>query len=174
VSCKKLVAKATDTKVLEIIGEGTGVFSTPSTGLTAAQFLADLGTALEAIEVGAGSKLYLILPANAAKTVFNLRDSGGMLVVNGKIGNVNIVATSAATADATLLDASAVAADSELAITRVSDQSTVRLDDNPTSGTYRYVSLWQNNLIMFLTERFFGASVLRSDGIAVISNMTTA
>jgi hypothetical protein len=59
---RKAVALATDTKFLEIISASTGVSSSPSTGLTAAQFLADLGTALQSVEVGANSKLYLILP----------------------------------------------------------------------------------------------------------------
>jgi hypothetical protein len=171
---QKAVAKASDTKFLEIVTEGTGVASSPSSGLTAGALYNDLLAALETIEVGAGSKLYFILPANIATKASVLRDSGGPFVVSGKIGNINVIPTSADTADGILLDASAVAADSELAITRVSDQSTVRLDDNPTSGTHRYVSLWQNNLMMFLTERYFGAAVLRPNGIAVISGMATA
>jgi hypothetical protein len=47
----KEVAKATDEKFLEIISESTGVASSPSTGLSAAQVLADLNTALQAIQV---------------------------------------------------------------------------------------------------------------------------
>jgi hypothetical protein len=171
---QKMVAKATDTKFLEIVTEGTGVASNPSTGLSSGALYTDLLFALEAIETGPNSKLYFILPASIAHKAFVLRDSGGPFVVNGMIGNIRVIPTSASTSDGILLDASAIAADSELAITRVSDQSTVRLDDNPTSGTYRYVSLWQNDLMMFLTERYFGAAVLRSDGIAVISGMTTA
>jgi hypothetical protein len=168
----KEVAKATDEKFLEIVSQSTGVASNPSTGLAAAQVLADLNTALQAIQVGVGSRLYLVLPMSVFHTVSLLRD-GGALVVNGMIGNVRIIPTSASISDGVLLDASAVAADSEIVITEVSRESDVRLDDNPTSGTYRYVSLWANNLQLTRTERYFGASVLRSDGIAVISNMTT-
>ena len=114
-----------------------------------------------------------MLPMSVFNTVSLLRD-GGALVVNGMIGNVRIIPTAAAISDGVLLDASAVAADSEIVITEVSRESDVRLDDNPTSGTYSYVSLWVNNLQLTRTERYFGASVLRSDGIAVISGMTTA
>ena len=49
---QKAISVATDVQFLEIVAEGTGVFSTPSSGLTAAQILADLSTALAAIEVG--------------------------------------------------------------------------------------------------------------------------
>ena len=172
------VAMASDTKFLEIISEGTGVFSTPSTGLTAAQFLADLSTALEAIEVGAGSKLYLVLPANSFKTVSNLRDAGGAIVVNGKVGAVNIIATSAQAAPGVpidygvLLDGSAVAADTDLVIPDTSRESDVIMQDDPTSGSHSYISLFQNNLTLFRAERYFGATVLRSNGIAVITNVT--
>jgi hypothetical protein len=169
----KAVAKASDEKFLEIVSQSTGVSSNPSSGLTAAQFLADLATALQSVEVGVNSKLYLILPVGVAKIVALLRD-GGPLVTNGMIGNIRVIPTAADTPDGVLLDASAVVADSELVITRVSNEGIVRLDDNPTSGTFRYVSLWGNDLQLTLTERYFGAAVLRSDGIAVISNMTTA
>jgi hypothetical protein len=167
------VALATDTQFLSILGDSTGVSSSPSSGLSAAQFLADLGVALQAVEVGVNSKLYLILPASVAKTVALLRDTGGMLVVNGQIGNIRVVASSAATSDGVLLDASAIAADSDLVTTDVVRQASLKMDDNPTSGTYQLVSLWQNNLQAMRADRFFGATVLRSDGIAVISSMTT-
>jgi hypothetical protein len=125
------------------------------------------------------SKLYAILPANVAKSVRQLRDAGGMLVVNGMIGDVRVIATSAETAPgvpidyAVLLDASAVAADSDLVTTDVVRNATLRMDDNPTAGSYQIVSLWQNNLQAMQAERYFGAAVLRSDGIAVISGMAT-
>ena len=58
--------------------------------------------------------------------------------------------------------------------TDVVRQATLKMDDDPTAGSYQLVSLWQNNLVCMRAERFFGAAVLRSDGIAVISGMTTA
>ena len=170
----KAVALATDTKFLQIISDGTGVASSPSTGLTAAQFLADVSVALQSIETGAGSKLYLVLPVNVWNAVSLLRDAGGALVVGGKIGSINIIATSAATADGVLLDASAIGADSDLVTTDVVRNATLKLDDNPTAGTHQIISLWQANLVAMRAERFFGAAVLRSSGIAVIANMVTA
>ena len=144
------------------------------TGLTAAQFLADVSVALQSIETGAGSKLYLVLPVNVWNAVSLLRDAGGALVVGGKIGSINIIATSAATADGVLLDASAIGADSDLVTTDVVRNATLKLDDNPTAGTHQIISLWQANLVAMRAERFFGAAVLRSSGIAVIADMVTA
>ena len=73
-----------------------------------------------------------------------------------------------------LLDAGAVAADSDLVTTDVVRSATLRMEDNPTAGSYQIVSLFQNNLVATRAERFFGAAVLRSNGIAVISGMVTA
>jgi hypothetical protein len=171
---RKAVALASDTPFLEVIGQSTGVASNPSTGLTPAQFLSDLRAALAAIEIGVASKLYLVLPVDVFKTVSLLSDGGSFLVVNNKIGPINVIATSAATADGILLDGSSIAADSDLVTTDVVRQATLRMEDNPTAGSYQIISLWQNNLVGMRAERFFGAAVLRSNGIAVISNMTTA
>jgi hypothetical protein len=179
----KGVARVCDEKFLEIVSQSTGITSNPSSGLSTAQFLDDLDDALQAIEVGAGSKLYLIVPVSVAKSLILLRDSTGpstkfslpdVTVNGGTIQGIRVVVTSAENfVDGILLDASAVAADGGVAITEVSNESILRLDDNPTAGTFRYVSLWQNNLQLTRTERYFGAVVLRSDGIAIITNMAT-
>jgi len=116
----------------------------------------------------------LILPASVFKTVAQARDSGGLVVIDGKIGTIAVIPTSAATADGILLDGSAVAAGSDLVTTEVVRNATLRMEDNPTAGSYQIISLFQNNLVAMRAERFFGAAVLRSNGIAVISNMTTA
>jgi hypothetical protein len=171
---QKKVALATDVKFLEIITEGTGVASSPSTGLTPSAFLTDLRTALAAIEIGVGSKLYLIVPVDVFKTISLLSDGGNLLMVNGKIGTINVVASSGATTDGVLLDASAVGADTDIVTSQVSNQSDVIMQNNPTSGSHQHFSLFQNNCTLIRCERFFGATVLRSDGIAVIANMTTA
>jgi hypothetical protein len=180
---RKAVALATDTRFLEVISASTGIASSPSTGLSAAQFLADLATALEAIEVGVGSKLYLVLPMSVAKTIVLLHDSAPstsftlpqMTVTGGTIQGIRVIVTSAATNDGILLDGSAIAADSDLVTTEVVRNATLRMDDaeNPTAGVYRLISLWQNNLQAMRAERYFGAAVLRSDGIAIISDMAT-
>lgn len=169
---QKMVALATDVKFLEIVTEDTGVASNASTGLTAAALLADLATALEAIEVGVNSRLYWILPASIAQIVPLRLYTAGIFTVNSMIGNIRIIATSAPTADGVLLDASAVAADSDIVTSQVSNQSDVIMQDSPTAGQ-AMVSLFQNNLTLVRSERFFGATVLRPEGIAVTTGMAT-
>jgi len=168
---QKAVALATDAKFLQILVAGTGS-SHASSGLTAARFLADLTLALQSIQTDTNSKLYLILPVNTYKAVVLLRDTGGMLVVNGRIGNITVVPSSGATTSGILLDAaSAVGADSDIATptARISKQATVVMQDNPTAGDTRLVSMWQNNWTLIRCERFFSAVVLRSNGIAKIT-----
>jgi hypothetical protein len=173
---QKAVAKATDAEFVKIISEGTGVASHPSTGLTAAQFQADLQAALASIvnQTLIGSKLYLILPVGVYNTVSLLRDGGPLIGPNGMIGNIRVIGSSGATTDGVLLDASSIGADSDLATTRLSDQDTVQMADNPTTGSpNRLISLWQNNLVEILAERFFGVTVMRPDGVALITGMAS-
>jgi hypothetical protein len=68
-----------------------------------------------------------------------------------------------------LFNALAVGADSDLVTTKISDQAAVEMADNPTSGDYHLVSAFQSNLTFILSERYFGATVLRSNGIALIT-----
>ena len=89
------VAMASDTKFLDVISEGTGVASSPSTGSTASAFLHDLNVALGHIKTGVGSKLYLIMPIHAFNTISLLRDNAGPMIVNNKIGNITVIPTSA-------------------------------------------------------------------------------
>lgn len=172
---RKAVAVASDAKFLEIISEGTGVASSASTGLSAAQFLADLNTALQSVELGINSKPYLIVPASVAKTVALLTNDGALLfpqmgVAGGSIQGIRVVVSTAATDFAVLLDGTAVAADSDIANFEVAREATIQMDDDPTSGETSLVSLWQANLVALRAERYFGAAVLRSSGIAVITD----
>jgi hypothetical protein len=173
---EKATAKATDAEFVKIISEGTGVASHPSTGLTASAFEADVQTALAAItnETLFGAKLYLILPVGVYNHVSLLRDGGPLIGPNGKYGNITVIPSSGATTDGILLNGSSVAADADIATTRISDEDVVQMSDSPTAGFPNHaISCWQNNLMHILTERFFGVTVLRSDGIARITAMTT-
>jgi hypothetical protein len=161
----KAVAKACDEKFLQIVSQSTGVASSPSTGLSVAAFLNDVHTALQSITRDAGGKLYLVLPIAVFDHVSLLRD-GAPLVVNGKLGSINIIPTSAEIPDGILFDGSAIAADGGVAITELSSQSDVELEDNPTAGSHRLISLFQNDLQLTRTERLFALAVLRSDSIA--------
>jgi hypothetical protein len=85
----------------------------------------------------------------------------------GTIQGIRVVVSSAATTDGILLDASAVGADTDVAVTDVVRHAKLKLDDNPTAGSFQLVSLWQDNLQTMRVEHYFGAALLRSTGVAV-------
>jgi hypothetical protein len=170
---QRAVAKATDAAFVQIIVAGAGS-THASTGLTAAQFMADMTTALSAIAIDVNSRLYLVLPTNTYKIVSLLRDTGGTLLTNqtpssGKLGAVTVIASSGATTTGVLFDASAVGGDSDIVTTAISRQAALELADNPTSGDFHLVSLFQNNLTVIRCERYFGAVVLRPNSLAAIT-----
>jgi HK97 family phage major capsid protein len=167
---RKAVAVATDNRFLRLLTEASDITSNESTGTDAASFVSDLQTALQAVEVGVGSMLYLILPMDVWKTVSLLRDSSGMLVQNGSIGIIRVVPSASATAGV-LLDATAIGADAGDAIFGTAREAVLKLDDEVTDGSSAYISLWQHNLVGLRVERYFGAAILRPSGIALINNI---
>jgi hypothetical protein len=107
---RRSCAVATDRAFLAALSSSTGVASSASTGMSASQFLADLDTALQAVTIGAGSKLYLIVPPAIWKTIALMRDSAGPVVVDGVISGIIRVLASDATDDTGyLVDATQVA-----------------------------------------------------------------
>jgi HK97 family phage major capsid protein len=175
---RRACALATDNAFLAAIAATAGVTSNASTGLTAAAFVSDLDTALQAVSIGATSKLYLILPPNVCKTVALLRDTGGplfpsMTVTGGTISGVRVIVSDAAEDTATLVDASQVASESDLIILDRSTHASLQLDDNPTSGAYQLGSLWQRNMVGMKAERMFGVELLRADAAALITGLGT-
>jgi hypothetical protein len=160
-----------------VLANGTGVTSNPSLGLTADAFAADLAIALEAVSVGANSKLYLILPPNVCKRVALLRGTGGFLypqmtVSGGTIQGIKVVVSDATENVGYLVDASQVATENDLIELRSAEHAALQLDDNPTSGSTNLVSLWQNGAVGMRAERQFGVELLRSDAVALITGMT--
>jgi HK97 family phage major capsid protein len=169
---RRACALATDTAFLAALAGCTGVASSASTGTGAAQFLADLDTALQALTIGAASRLYLIVPPSFWKTLLLMRDNGGPIMSNGTIGGaIRVVASDAATDTATLVDASQVAAESDIITLSEGTHAALEMDDNPTSGATSFVSLWQNNLVGLKAERTFGVEVLRSTAVALITDI---
>jgi HK97 family phage major capsid protein len=175
------VARATDSVFLNILESVSGVESNASTGLTAAQFTADLDKALHAVNLGANSKPYLILPASVVKHLAIVRDTSGALafpqlqVNGGSIQGIRVVISDSASTVAVLLDGSQIAAASESPIQlETAEHASVQLSDNPTAGDPEFTSLWQQDLKAIRAERYFAAEVLRSDSLALITAMSTS
>jgi HK97 family phage major capsid protein len=172
---RRACALATDTAFLATLAGSTGVASSASTGISAAQFLADLDTALQAVTVGANSKLYLIVPPALWKTIVLMRDNGGPVMSNGLIGGViRVVASDAATYTATLVDATQVATESDVITLSEGTHASLQMDDAPTDGAQQLVSLWQANLVGLKAERMFAVEVLRSEAVALITGISVS
>jgi hypothetical protein len=167
----KSVALATDLKFNQILVAGAGS-THASSGITAANFLSDLITALQSIQTDVNSKLYFIVPINTFKNLLLLQGTGGFLVINGKIGPITVLPSSGATTNGILFDAGAVGADSDMVTpdtSMISNEATLVMADNPTSGDTHIVSLWQQNWTAIRYERFFSAVVLRANGVTKIT-----
>ena len=172
---RRAVATKSDETFLDILAQTTGIASAASTGMSAAQFAADLASALDSLSYGADARLYLVLPPAAAKVVAFLRDANGtlypdMTVSGGTIAGIKVVVSNAAT-DAILFDASQIAANSDTIVIDASSQASIQLDDSPTSPQ-KMTSLFQSNMRAMRATRFFGAEVLRPEAVAVITGVT--
>jgi hypothetical protein len=169
---RRAVALSTDTIFLDVLSTGTGVMSNASTG----DFAHDLMTAAKAINLGASSRPYLILPPDSAKPIALEHGPSGLLfpqmgVTGGTIQGIRVLVSDAATTDAYLIDASQIAAQSDLIVLQPGDHAAIQMDDNPTAGAKSLVSLWQNDLTGLRAERTFGVEVLRSTAVALITGM---
>jgi hypothetical protein len=174
---RRAVATKSDETFLDILTQTTGIASAASTGMSAAQFAADLAGALDSISYGSDARLYLVLSPAAAKVVAFLRDANGTLYPdmsvtgNSSIAGIKVVVSSAAT-DAVLFDASQIAANSDTIVIEASSQASVQLNDSPSSGPQAMTSLWQSNMRAMRATRFFGVEVLRPEAVAVITGIT--
>jgi hypothetical protein len=91
-----------------------------------------------------------------------------MTVNGGSIGGVTIlVSGQLAAGTAVLFDATAIAAASENVALSASREAVVTTIASPASS----VSLWPQNLVASRVERWFGFSLLRSDGVASLSGV---
>ena len=169
----RAVGFATDQIFTELLTGTTGAPSTPSTGIDAAAFLADLRAARRLISYGADAKLFLIVPPSFNGELGLMRDSGGWIMVDSVIGIVRVVCSDALAADtAVLVDASQIVAAQDMLMFNNSSSTALMLDDNPTSPPH-LTSLFQNNLVAAKAERYFGCEVTRDDCLCLITGIST-
>jgi hypothetical protein len=120
--------------------------------------------------------LYLILPPATWKIASLLRDTGGMLITAGLLGNIRVVPSDAATdtGTAVLIDAKGIAADAGSVELDATIEAAIQAEgDNPTAGATTLISLFQNNLTGIRVERRFSAELMRSDSAACITGYET-
>jgi hypothetical protein len=162
---------AVDAKFLSLLAATPGITSAGSSGVTAANVLSDLTGRLNALTVGADSRLWFIVGPKVYKTLQLLQGTGGYLVQNGAIGPIKLAVSDAASTVGTLIDAKGIAAELDgngitLDSTR---EATLQLDDTPSSGEQTGVSLWQNNMTGLRVEVAFGAVAMRSTSVTTIT-----
>jgi hypothetical protein len=175
----KGVVAATDANFLAGLIAAAGS-SVPSGGATLAQIAVDMETLLSNVTTHASSVLfYVTTPSNLKGIVGKSNTAGAPAYPNlgpmgGEIfpGVVAIPSDSIAASTAILFDATSICANSDLITPGRSEQATLQLETSPDSppvaGT-TLLSLWQNDLISLRLERWFGYTVLRSSGVAVLT-----
>ncbi len=160
---------AVDVKFLSLIAATSGITSAATTGVTSTTILADLTARLNALTIGADSRLWWIISPKLYKTVSLVQGTGGFLMQDNKIGMINVAPSDALTTTAFLIDAKGVAAELDTVKLDSSDKTSLQLDSDPTSGSYQLVSLFQNNCTALRCEIKFGALALRSTSVTMLT-----
>jgi hypothetical protein len=70
-----------------------------------------------------------------------------------------------------LIDAAAIAADSDVVMVDVSTEATLQMDSQPSAGAQNQVSLFQTNSAALKATRWYGYELLRADGVAVATGV---
>jgi hypothetical protein len=166
---RRAAAIALDQKFLAILAATSGATTTASTGTTAAQILADLGTAINKLTIGADSRLQFICSPKLFKTISLLQGTGGYLMVGNKIGQINVVPSDGATTVATLIDSKQVAAQLDSVVIDASGEAAIEMSDNPTVSDFQYFSAFQNNAVIMRCEIWWGALAVRGSAVTTIT-----
>ena len=174
---KKAVAAATDDTFIQLITDGLSPIT--SVGSTVAAIRADLGAALDAIDVHDGSKLYVLLNSIVAKRWSVKQNKGDTFLEHmtpngGTIAGMNVVVSDAVD-DGTVVvcDASQIAAGSETVTLDVARAATVQgsanssLNSPPGTSTVLH-SLWAHGNLALKAERYFGATPLGANAVSLI------
>jgi hypothetical protein len=175
---RSALVKAVDTYALSVVI--AAATSTPTTGGTVANLVADMKQAFNGVTVGQESKLYWVLSPTLAVSLaarvaattgsWDLGPSGGTLA---KIPVV--VSSGVPSGDLILVDASQFGAASEPITLDSITQGTVQLEsspDSPSTSSTLLISLWQQNMVGQVATRYFGIVALTATAAAVITGMS--
>jgi hypothetical protein len=138
-----------------------------SSGDDIADVRTDLLSLMSAIDLGATSRLFLLMAQDAWKR-FMLLDLG-----NSRLGSAltPIFSDAVPAGTAALVDADGVAADiGPMAIDR-SRHGALQLNDDPQAGPQTMTSLWQTNSVAIRVERTFAFAKIRDNAVAVLTDI---
>jgi hypothetical protein len=131
--------------------------------------LADLTARLNALTIGADSKLWWIVSPKLYKTLSLVQGTGGFLMQGGKIGMISVAPSEALSTQAFLIDAKGIAAELDAVRLDSTDTASIQLDSDPTSGAYQLVNLFQINASGLRCEIEFGSVALRSTSVTMLT-----
>lgn len=176
------VGAATDADF--VAGLIAGATSITSTGSDAATVREDFSALLAAVRTGAQSRLAFLMAADTAKVLATMPTSSGamgfadMTPAGGAIGGVQVIVSDGIPDDSSgarvlLVDASRVAAGSDVVTLDSAAHATIQLDDSPTApdAATTFTSLWQRNLLAVRASRYFGFEVTGTDSVAVLTGV---
>ncbi|MBT2145048.1 MULTISPECIES: phage major capsid protein [unclassified Rhodanobacter] len=145
--------------------------------------LADLGAALETVNISATGKPYLVVDVHTANRLATKATTTGeqafpsMTPNGGELAGVPVLVSDQVPAadsngrKAVLLDATAIAGDAEDPMLDASDQATLQLATDPANGAQNLVSLFQTDSAALLVTRWLGFDVTRASGVVVIEDV---
>jgi HK97 family phage major capsid protein len=170
------VAAATDAYFL------TSLLTGAQTVAGSASPLADLGKLLDVVNTtGAGRPYLVVLPHVANRLATKATTGGdqafpGMTPQGGEIAGVPVLVSDQAPASdsngnkAVLIDGAAIVGDSDTVAVDTSENAALQMADNPAGGAQPLVSMFQSNSTALLATRFFGFDLIRSTGVAVLTD----
>jgi hypothetical protein len=160
---------AVDVKFLALLAATPGITSAASTGVTSVTVLADLTARLNALTIGADSRLWFITSPKLYKTLSLLQGTGGFFVQDNKIGPIQLAPSEGLSTTAFLIDAKGIAAELDVVRLDSTDTASIQLDSDPTSGAYQLVNLFQLNATGLRCEIEFGSVALRSTSVTMLT-----
>jgi HK97 family phage major capsid protein len=169
------VAAATDTQFWALIS--AGVSGTATQGGSSVAILQDLAGALAAMSTDANSTLFVLVSPGTSKAWSTKTTSTGALLFpdmspkGGVVAGMQVLVTDALTTSFAIVDANAIATGDGGVELDASNQSSLIMDsapDSPESASTVLKSLFQHGRTALKVDRYFGAEMLRSDGIAII------
>jgi HK97 family phage major capsid protein len=165
------VSLTTDTEAIDALTNGVSPIS--SLGDDAVRD--DIAAMLQAISIGQGSKVFLLVRSEVAKHMALVMDPAGrpafpnMRIDGGDVAGITVLVSDALDVGTlVMVDGSQVAAAGGFVALGTATQSTLRVSSTPDSDE-ALTSLWQKNLVAIRAERTFGAQRLRDSAVAVVT-----
>jgi Phage capsid family len=171
--------RAVDAQFLSVAASGATTFA--MAGSSAVAFRQALAGALALLSTDTRSRIYIVCTPAIAKMLAVIGGTStsaeaaflDATYVGGNIGGLEIVVSDALAAGTwMLIDASAFIASSGDVELNISNQMSIQLGtapDSPPTGSTNIISLWQNDLVALICERFFTVTKVRSNSVVVVT-----